>query len=770
MKYGKEFQQILDGSSFPPDWKDSAIEYRRLKKLIKNVVSELTSMGLSPDVLHKLLVTEDGASKPSPRAPIRRDSTDVESDEDVLEFEYDSPASSPKTAQVGTMPRGHVTEPQEAVIDLIPDPHASDDDDHLVAPHPHHHRKFRLRLLSEASQDALMGQQKPLRPMNVAQFLEAREKVIEASHTPLDTIAESRGRRVKRRAVVDGHGGAKAEYILTGDPSNPVPQLRLHFSASPSSLPLGPDSGSVPIASIVSSPSPSPSPSPSDSVQDTETEDEGSDAERGSSPSTPRGRQADIIPLSPTLNRVRNALSPIWAIASGKDLQDGMKSLALESPSTPTKASDPASSDQAIGTPEMPETPLADFALAPAEVMPEISTSEEERESHDREFIIPLSSDLAFFHLLTSALTSLSTFHARQQSLFKESVDNLCALISASISPSSAPEVYPIAPSPSAYDTSALPATRSLGSTQYTSTSKASKKDLYAWREIFSLWIESEIFESISERDRGERTVEEAEVRLKRFANEVIKRGLGDRRTMKGKKSRESWEEFLRLNVLLLDLKRFQVANINAARKILKKHDKRTALTASAGFPSFVRSTLSAHVDTAGNVSTWTFYNTSLPHVLLASLTSTLLPILPSLDDYACLICTSIAFKPIRLGCGHLFCVRCLVKMQRAGKDECPLCRSKVILLADKNSLDMTVMNFMKEWFPKEVKEKQKENELEMAVEQGRAKSATPKPSLPPTPSASSSSMAVSTTATRTKTKNKSKSKSKDKDEKCVIM
>jgi hypothetical protein len=59
--------------------------------------------------------------------------------------------------------------------------------------------------------------------------------------------------------------------------------------------------------------------------------------------------------------------------------------------------------------------------------------------------------------------------------------------------------------------------------------------------------------------------------------------------------------------------------------RILKKHDKRTALTASTGFQSFVRSTLSA-VSTDGNITTWTFYNTSLPHVLLASLTDTLLP------------------------------------------------------------------------------------------------------------------------------------------------
>lgn len=81
------------------------------------------------------------------------------------------------------------------------------------------------------------------------------------------------------------------------------------------------------------------------------------------------------------------------------------------------------------------------------------------------------------------------------------------------------------------------------------------------------MWIEAEIFESSAERSRGERTVTQAEERLKKFAEKVVKRGLGDRRTMKGKKVKEAWEEFLRLNVLLLDLKRFQMANINAARK-----------------------------------------------------------------------------------------------------------------------------------------------------------------------------------------------------------
>ena len=49
---------------------------------------------------------------------------------------------------------------------------------------------------------------------------------------------------------------------------------------------------------------------------------------------------------------------------------------------------------------------------------------------------------------------------------------------------------------------------------------------------------------------------------------------------------------------------------------------------------------------------------TSLPHILVQAIGEILLPIIPHIDDYECLICTSIAFKPIRLACGHLFCVR----------------------------------------------------------------------------------------------------------------
>lgn len=44
--------------------------------------------------------------------------------------------------------------------------------------------------------------------------------------------------------------------------------------------------------------------------------------------------------------------------------------------------------------------------------------------------------------------------------------------------------------------------------------------------------------------------------------------------------------------------------------------------------------------------------------MLVQAVGETILPIVPHIDDYECVICTSIAFKPIRLQCGHLFCVR----------------------------------------------------------------------------------------------------------------
>jgi len=70
------------------------------------------------------------------------------------------------------------------------------------------------------------------------------------------------------------------------------------------------------------------------------------------------------------------------------------------------------------------------------------------------------------------------------------------------------------------------------------------------------MWVDAQIFESTAERDRGERSVEDSELKLSEFANKVNKRAMGDDRTLQRKESRNALERFLQINVLLLDLKK----------------------------------------------------------------------------------------------------------------------------------------------------------------------------------------------------------------------
>ena len=160
----------------------------------------------------------------------------------------------------------------------------------------------------------------------------------------------------------------------------------------------------------------------------------------------------------------------------------------------------------------------------------------------------------------------------------------------------------------------------------------------------------------------------------------------------------------------------------------LKKHDKRTALTASLGFPQFISAASQLSGGTLTNapginnntqIRVLTLPGLpSLPHVLLSTFTSTLLPVIPQIEDYECAICGDVAFKPIKLDCGHKFCVRCLIKMQKRGQDNCPHCRQAVVLKAGGDNLDKKMQAYLQLWFPKEVKAKEKENKKEAAKEE----------------------------------------------------
>ena len=165
------------------------------------------------------------------------------------------------------------------------------------------------------------------------------------------------------------------------------------------------------------------------------------------------------------------------------------------------------------------------------------------------EYIIPLASDTAFFDVLTNAMNSLSTQLSTEHSEFMAELGDLSKSISNSALPVSQTDA-----TYKPFSTSDDPATISVPSTKAAFRSKLdAKSDLYLWRQLLGLYVEAEIFDSVSERNHGERSVEDAEVRMAKFLERVEKDGI-----LRGK-SRKAYlevERFLRLNKTILDLKK----------------------------------------------------------------------------------------------------------------------------------------------------------------------------------------------------------------------
>lgn len=132
--------------------------------------------------------------------------------------------------------------------------------------------------------------------------------------------------------------------------------------------------------------------------------------------------------------------------------------------------------------------------------------------------------------------------------------------------------------------------------------------------------------------------------------------------------------------------------------------DKRTALNSRLTFPQLL--------------SKDPLFANSISKALCYTINSKLMPLVPQIDDYLCPICSGISVKPIRLECMHVFCVRCLVKLQRERKKSCPLCRRDVVLKANASNLDTGLLNFLLLYFPKESKEKKRDNDREVTLEQ----------------------------------------------------
>ena len=234
------------------------------------------------------------------------------------------------------------------------------------------------------------------------------------------------------------------------------------------------------------------------------------------------------------------------------------------------------------------------------------------------------------------------------------------------------------------------------------SNSKKTRPIIEAWREIFRLYIESQIFFSSHEQDAGIRDSSHAENQMQLF-NKHLTSEMG-REVKLDPPAKAALERFLHINVELLRFIRFQEINLRATSKILKKFDKQTALHSQLIKTQWL--------STAPKMANQLAKNTCF------TISQELLHLLPQLDDYLCPVCFSITYKPVRLRCEHIFCIRCLIVMQRDEQTDCPLCREKVVMEADSEHIDANLQAFLKANFPKEIKEKQKENEIAAGVDQ----------------------------------------------------
>ena len=87
-----------------------------------------------------------------------------------------------------------------------------------------------------------------------------------------------------------------------------------------------------------------------------------------------------------------------------------------------------------------------------------------------------------------------------------------------------------------------------------------------------------------------------------------------------------------------------------------------------------------------------------------------LITLVPQVSDYLCPVCMGLAWRPVRLSCNHIFCIRCLIVMQRNNDEHCPMCREPVVMQADSDNIDETMAKFLKKYLPEDVKAKHEEN------------------------------------------------------------
>ncbi|KAF2648601.1 RING-14 protein-like protein [Lophiostoma macrostomum CBS 122681] len=281
---------------------------------------------------------------------------------------------------------------------------------------------------------------------------------------------------------------------------------------------------------------------------------------------------------------------------------------------------------------------------------------------------VQLTSDSEFFTKLSSELSGLETLQDREEKRMHDKIEELGKQVAKLTDPDR----------------------------------RSNKKLIAVWRQIFQIYVENDIFFGTRETDHGGHDAGMAAQRFQKFANTIAQQGLVDK--FKKPECLQALTSFMNINREILQGLKFGEINRTAMTKILKKFDKQTNLNvARSTFPLTI---------------TYPSFSSHLAKAVCSELNTSILSHVPQIDDYSCPMCMEIKWRPVKLSCGHVFCIRCLIVMQTNKQHLCPLCRQRSVVDANSDNLDLELADFLKKWFPDEVKAKQKHNELMAGVDQ----------------------------------------------------
>ncbi|KAK4556420.1 hypothetical protein LTR86_006564 [Recurvomyces mirabilis] len=218
----------------------------------------------------------------------------------------------------------------------------------------------------------------------------------------------------------------------------------------------------------------------------------------------------------------------------------------------------------------------------------------------------------------------------------------------------------------------------------YEAVREVNYRDLYFWREMFRMYMENPIFYDSTEQRRGAVTYAEAKTRLEAYKQQLKDTGLLAK--MKTPEARKAAKQFLKLNVDILSIMRFQEMNNRAMTKILKKFDKQTHLEAQPFLKELVEKypALTPASANGGAAKHSGGFAECIARDLHAEISTKVLSIVPQIQDWTC---------------------------PDENMTRCPACNAETVMKADGRNINFEAMDFLEKYFPLETKKRQKDNE-----------------------------------------------------------